>query len=195
MGLSIHYSGNIKDKEIIDQLIEEVSDVAKTLGWSSHVFNDDDIKGISFAPKKSEPVFLTFNREGKMISPLNIKHKEDYDKRYSDKDLIFTEHTKTQYAGIDGHIAIIDFLQHLSKKYLKNFKLTDEGYYWETSDKNLLRKQFSRYEAAMDIFSKVLKEIPRIPGEKIESLADRLERILREKFDEGKDEKLNFDNL
>lgn len=31
MGLSIHYSGYILKKEMLDSLIEEVSDVAKTL--------------------------------------------------------------------------------------------------------------------------------------------------------------------
>ena len=184
MGLSIHYSGEIISREMIDPLIEEVSDISKTLGWESHVFNDEDIKGVSFAPEKSEPVFLTFNPNGRMISPLNIMYQEGYDERDSNTDWIFTEHTKTQFAGIDAHIAIIDFLKHLSKKYLKDFKLSDEGYYWETGDKNLLRKQFSRYESAMDVFSEILKEIPRIPGEKTDSLADRLERILKEKFGE-----------
>ena len=185
MGLSIHYSGYILDREMLDSLIEEVSDVSKTLGWSSHVFNDKNIKGVSFAPEKSEPVFLTFNPDGRMISPLNIKYQEINDERDTDKDWIFTEHTKTQYAGIDAHIAIIDFLKHLSKKYLKDFKLTDEGYYWKTGDKNILMKQFSRYEAAMDVFSEVLKEVPAIPDETAESLAERLERILREKFGGG----------
>lgn len=182
MGLSIHYSGKIISIEMLDPLIEEVSDVAKTLGWSSHVFNDKEIKGVSFAPEKSEPVFLTFNIGGRLLSPINIMCQDIYDGVELDKELIFTTSTKTQFAGLEAHVAIIDFLKHLSKKYLKDFRLVDEGDYWETGDKNLLRKQFSRYEVAMDIFSDVLKEIPRIQGEKIESLADRLERILKERF-------------
>lgn len=38
MGLSIHYSGYILEKEMLDSLIEEVSDVAKTLGWKYSFF-------------------------------------------------------------------------------------------------------------------------------------------------------------
>ena len=72
MGLSIHYSGNIISREMIDSLIEEVSDISKTLGWQSHAFNDEDIKGGSFATEKSEPVFLTFNPDGRILSPFNI---------------------------------------------------------------------------------------------------------------------------
>ena len=36
----------------------------------------------------------------------------------------------------------------------------------------------------MDVFTEVLKEMPAIPGEKTDSLADRLERILKERFGE-----------
>lgn len=182
MGLSIHYSGNIRSREMIDLLIEEVSDVSKTLTWEFHVFNYDDIKGVSFAPKKSEPVFLTFNPDGKILWAFNIMCKDIYDDVTLKKEWIFTTSTKTQFAGIDAHIAIIDFLKHLSKKYLKNFMLIDEGNYWETGDKKVLAKQFSKYEAAMDLFCESLNGMSQIPGETGESLAERLERILRKKF-------------
>ena len=123
MGLSIHYSGCILKEEMLDSLIEEVSDVAKTLGWTTHIFNDKNIKGVSFAAEGSEPVFLTFNAEGRMLSPINIMCKEIYEDAQLDKDLLFTASTKTQFAGMAAHIAIIDLLKHLSKKYLKEFTL------------------------------------------------------------------------
>jgi len=191
MGLSIHYAGNITDKKMLDSLIEEVSDVSKTLGWTSHVFNDEDIKGVSFAPEKSEPVFLTFNPGGKILSPFNIICKEIYDDVTLKKEWIFTTSTKTQFAGIDAHIAIIDFLKHLSKKYLKDFTLIDEGNYWETGNKKVLREQFKKYNSALEAFSETLNEMPQIPGEKAESLADRLEKILKEKFGDDKFEENN----
>lgn len=182
MGLSIHYSGYILNKKMLDPLIEEVADVAKTLGWASHTFDDEDIKGVSFAPEGSEPVFLTFNNEGRMLSPISIICKDIYDNIELDKELMFTTSTKTQFAGMEAHIAIIDFLKHISKKYLKNFTMRDEGNYWETGDKKLLSEQFNMYEAAMDVFSEALKDIPTSPGENTESLVERLEKLLREKF-------------
>ncbi|MEO7046853.1 MAG: hypothetical protein ABI091_16240 [Ferruginibacter sp.] len=57
MGLSIHYSGYILNREMLDPLIEEVTDICKTLGWSTHSFNDEDIKGVSFAPKEASQFF------------------------------------------------------------------------------------------------------------------------------------------
>lgn len=98
------------------------------------------------------------------------------------EDILCTVSTKTQYAGEDAHIAIIKLLKHLSKKYLKEFALYDEGYYWETGDENILRKQFQNYQAAVDTFCEALKDFKSGTGETSESLADRLERFLKEKF-------------
>lgn len=36
MGLSIHYSGTIKDAEQIPQLVEEVQDVCTAFNWHYH---------------------------------------------------------------------------------------------------------------------------------------------------------------
>ena len=182
MGLSIHYSGYIFNKEMLDSLIDEVSEICKTLEWDSHVFEDDEIKGVSFAPKGSEPVFLTFNQGGRMLSPVSIIAKDIYDGVKFDKELMFTTSTKTQFAGIDAHIAIIRLLKHISKKYLRDFSLTDEGLYWETGDEKILQQQFDNYSAAMDIFCKEHQDFPAISGESHESIVDRLEKLLRKKF-------------
>lgn len=182
MGLSIHYSGYIFKKEMLDPLIDEVSEICKTLDWDSHVFEDDEIKGVSFAPKGSEPVFLTFNNAGRMLSPVSIIAKDIYDGVRFDKELMFTTSTKTQFAGIDAHISMIRLLKHLSKKYLRDFILKDEGSYWETGDEKILQQQFDNYNAAMDIFCKGLQDLPAISGESQESIVDRLEKLLRKRF-------------
>ena len=182
MGLSIHYSGYIRDKELIAPLIQEVRDIAETLDWSPQIIDDKEIKGIGFAPEGSEPVFLTFNHNGRLLSPVNILVKDIYDDIRLEKEMIFTASTKTQYAGPDAHIAIIKLLKHISAKYLDEFKLYDEGNYWETGDENILLNQFKNYNAAIDSFRKAIEELPPVPGETAASLADRLESILKEKF-------------
>ena len=182
MGLSIHYSGYILDKKMLDPLIEEVTDICKTLNWSTHTFDDDEIKGVSFAPEGSEGIYLTFNKDGRALSPINILAKDIYDDKLVPKELMFTANTKTQYAGADAHITIIKLLKYLSNKYLKDFTLTDEGYYWETGDEKILLKQFERYNAAIITFSETLKSLHAVPGEMPESLVDRIERLLKEKL-------------
>ncbi len=180
MGLSIHYSGYVINKAMIIPLIEEVEDIGKALNWSTHIIDDEEIKGISFAPKGSEPVLLFFNADGRIVSLANLVGQ--LIPEIDEETILFTASTKTQYAGADAHIAIIKFLKHLSKKYFRNFTLYDEGYYWETGDENILRKQFQNYQAAIDTFCESLKDFRSGSDETVESLADRLERFLKEKF-------------
>jgi hypothetical protein len=184
----IHYSGYIRDRKLIDPLIEEVKDITQILNWSPQTIDDEEIKGICFAPKGCEPVFLTFNPDGRLLSPVNILVKEIYDGVQFDKELIFTASTKTQYAGPDAHIAVIKLLKYISKKYLDKFELYDEGNYWETDDEEILLTQFKNYNAAIDLFCKSLEDLRAAPGESAESLADRIEKILKEKFG-GEDKK------
>ena len=182
MGLSIHYSGTILKADLIKTLTEEVVDICTDLGWEFHVIEDEEIRGVVFSPEKSEPVSLTFNQDGRLLSPQNIMAKDIYDGITLDKELIFTTSTKTQFAGIDAHIAVIKLLRYLSKKYIKDFILEDEGLYWETNDEKVLEDQFDQYNSALDIISDSLQNMTDVPGESLESLADRIERLLREKL-------------
>lgn len=182
MGISIHYSGAIRDQNMIFSLVEEVKDICKSLDWESHTFNYPEIKGVCFAPNKSEPVFLTFNNEGRMLSPLALDSINDHDDL--PKDLRYTTSTKTQFAGVWAHIAIIRLLKYLDKKYLKNFVVNDEGNYWETGDEKIAAEQFRKNTAAIDLFEEALKESPAFGDESVESLLRRLEKILKEKFED-----------
>ena len=186
MGLSIHYSGILRDKKLLAHLIEEVKEISETLDWTPHIIDDKDLKGIAFAPEGSEPVFLTFDHNNRLLSPMNILVKEIYDGVRFDKELMFTTSTKTQYAGPDAHIAIIKLLKHISAKYLESFTLSDEGNYWETGDEKILNAQFKKYEEALHFVQKSLQDFTAVPGETASSLAERIEKILKEKF--GKEE-------
>ena len=182
MGLSIHYSGVIKNVKDIDNLTNEVADICESLKWSYNIIDpkDDPIRGISFAPQECEPLFLTFLPDGRICSLVSFILKEMYPGEPFEPQ--YTVSTKTQYAGMDAHIAVIKLLKYLKEKYFSSFDLTDEGYYWETDDLDKLRSQFSAYEMAIEVVVSALENIEIIPGEPGESLADRIEKILQEKF-------------
>lgn len=186
MGLSIHYSGILRDKKLLGPLMEEVKEISETLDWTPHIIDDKGLKGIAFAPEGSEPVFLTFDHNNRSLSPMNILVKEIYDGVRFDKELMFTTSVKTQYAGPDAHIAIIKLLKHISAKYLESFTLSDEGNYWETGDEKILYAQFKKYEEALNFVQKSLQDFTAVPGETASSLAERIEKILKGKF--GKEE-------
>lgn len=181
MGLSIHYTGRIKHPDLTDSLVEEVSEICQELDWKNQIIRSDEIYGITFGPEACEPIFLTFDPEGRLLSPVNLMVKDIYE---DDKtgNLIFIASTKTQYAGPEAHIAIIKLLKYISKKYLKEFSVTDESYYWETGDEQLLFNQFKKYNNLLDMVANTLENLPVVESETPESLMDRIERILLERL-------------
>jgi hypothetical protein len=185
MGLSIHYNGYIRNMQLLDGLIEETADVCKNLDWHCQFIDNHELKGVLFAPNECEPIFLTFTPEGRLCSPVNLMMRDLYDKEGLDADLLYTTSTKTQFAGADAHKALIRLLRYLSKKYLSIFELSDEGCYWETDDDAVLQAQFARYNAALDMITGVLSTIDAVPGETPATLAERIERLLKQKMQGG----------
>lgn len=194
MGLSIHYWGKIKDYDLIDSLTAEVEDICKSLNWPYQVFNTKksklkpgetakkytphDVKGISFTPQESETAFLTFLPDATLCCPAKLIY---YNPDTNDL-MIEMVHTKTQFAGPDTHIAILKLFQYLKEKYFESFELNDEGYYWEKWDEKVLLSRFARYNFILDKVATALANVKLAPGESVESLADRIEDILKKKF-------------
>lgn len=185
MGLSIHYSGTIKDFARINELIAEVADICQSLNWTYHIIkepNAGQLNGICFSPEKCEPIFLTFLPGGRMCSPVNLMNRDLYEKNGLDAELVYTTSTKTQFAGPDAHIAIIKLLRYLKEKYFSVFELSDEGMYWETVDEKILLSQFAKYEFLLNAVAGALSEMEAIPGETPLSLTDRIEKMLKGKL-------------
>lgn len=184
MGLSIHYSGILKDPGLIPALIDEITDLTTSMSWGCYPLQSkrDKINGVYFAPVDCEPLFFTFNRKGELINPIYLEHQIEPANIIS---------VKTQYAGMDAHIAIIRLIKHLREKYFARFELTDEGQYWETNDEMTLKKQFDRYESILNMFAAALENMDRIPGETEDSLTDRIQKMLEEM--DGEEKNNNFE--
>jgi hypothetical protein len=193
MGLSIHYNGQINQPEKIAGLIAEITDICRDLNWTSQIIaepNADKLNGICFAPEGCEPIFLTFLPGGRMCSPVNLMCRDIYEENGEDGELLYTTSTKTQYAGFDAHVAIINLLRYLKEKYFSFFELSDEGLYWETNDKKVLQSQFDKYEFALNSFTAALSEMKAVPGESAMSLADRIEEMIKKKWGNDDDRKI-----
>lgn len=185
MGLSFHYRGVIKNKTDLPALIEEVETLAKTHDWEYFIFEtsfpqkeymnntEEDISGICFTPPKSETIDICFDANGRMSSLLHQQMWKNSDHPKA-KNYMYLLSVKTQSAGMHVHSIIIDFFRYISKKYLKDFELTDEGKYWETQDLQVLKKQFDKYNNIMDSFQLGLESTP---PESKENLIAYLERI------------------
>lgn len=185
MGLSIHYSGTIKNSDCIDELVTEVIDICESFNWNYHLIkepNADQLNGICFAAENCEPIFLTFLPGGRMCSPVNLMNRDIYEANGLDAESLYTTSTKTQFAGSDAHMAVIKLLRYLKEKYFTVFELNDEGMYWETLDKNVLLSQFAKYDFLLNAVADALSEMKPAEGETLLSLADRIEKRLNDKF-------------
>jgi hypothetical protein len=54
-----------------------------------------------------------------------------------DRDLYIQEFTKTQFAGIDCHLKVVDLLRAI-QPFFRELKVEDEGEFWETKDRAVL---------------------------------------------------------
>jgi hypothetical protein len=180
---------------LIEELVQETEDICTSMEWRYKIFtkerepaaanNNEPVKylpehveGISFSPPECEPVMLTFLPDGNMVSWVKLIY---YNHLTNDLAIEWI-HTKTQFAGPQVHIAVIKLLRYLSNKYLSFFELNDEGMYWETNDEKQLLEQFKKYNFILDAVTDALSNMKVIPGEKPQSLIDRIEEVLKKRF-------------
>lgn len=191
MGLSIHYQGYFKNAKDLPLMIEEVLTVAKANHWKYFIFENEfpnstftqkpdkeKLYGICVSPPECEMVSFSFLSNGKMcgVEKLQInKHVENIEE---DENLYYL-HTKTQYAGIEIHKKIILLFDYLSTTYFEQFKLYDEGQFWETRDEQLLTTIFNRYTNLTESFQSSLENTPITPGESPEDYVLRMAEFVQ----------------
>ena len=179
MGVSIHYSGQLKDAALLPLLVEELEDIGKILGWKSTCFlrnypnnqfellaSDNDY-GIMVSPPECEPVILVFDGEGYIYAPWLKQY-------FTDRFYIYNVSTKTQFAGADIHIVVVELMRHLNKKYLQNFTMIDETDYWETGNKATVVEKISFLGNKINSFAAALENTKIQEGETLEDFIKRM---------------------
>lgn len=180
MGITIHYKGKLNSPDLIDPFCEEMEDIARSMEWEYNRFDFDiskdeiPLKGLIIKPHKSvEPLQIMFDQSGNLRNSFLVKWLED------ENGSTFFNHIKTQFAPIDIHIAVIKLLKYLQQKYMENLEVWDEGNYWQTGNRELLKEKLEFLNAAMDRLEDVLNSIEFEKGSSAESVAEKIEEILK----------------
>jgi hypothetical protein len=186
MGLSIHYKGNFKPHASLEEMIHELEDIAKIHKWKYHIFekqfpekvftedtHDGKLYGMLFSPPECEPVCICFLSNGKMSGPVQLQFYGD-SKNKTEEEYLYWISVKTQFAGSQIHKLVIHLLKYVSKKYLSEFSLNDEGQYWETGDEKLLDETFGRYNFLLDAAMNAFENFPLMEKETMESYFERV---------------------
>jgi hypothetical protein len=188
VGLTLHYNGSFDRQASLEDMIEEVAEIAEIQEWPYDMFerkfppgkwdapHDGQVFGISVCPPHSEPLFLTFLSNGRMVNPIALQHF-GHSPDPKERGYIYHLWTKTQFAGMYVHQLVVHLLRYVEQKYLAELNVTDEGRYWETGEEQVLQQQFEKYNQAMDVTKHALNHIPRKAKEAPE---DYLERIIRQ---------------
>lgn len=197
MGLAIHYSGSFANQALLPEMISEVSEIAGVFGWKYTVFENEfpadvfgkesynplKIYGICVIPPESEPVWFTFLSNGRMSAP-HLLQLWGAEKDPERKEYLYMPWTKTQYAGIEQHIKVIQLFRYINLKYLSSFTMTDEGDYWETDDVERLKVKFAQYNFLVGSFGDALENSAIKVGESLEDFIKRIAGKVHEKFRE-----------
>lgn len=207
MGVTIAFKGKLKSSDLVDDLIEDVADICQTNNWSYDIMNsegpllsmppkityDEDaesgmfkgisiegklgLKGISFKPhNKSETIELFFDTEGVVRSVLSVIFRENLRVKYP---WIFV---KTQFAGIEAHIKVINLLLYLRKKYFNKMIIRDDGGYYPAKDIEKLTLRMDTINNAIATLNDVFEhsEFKGTPDEIMNQVQDALNRSLKD---------------
>lgn len=202
MGVTIHYRGKLKSTDLIATLIEEVEEICLTNDWNYQIhenntgvetesipettFLSDDydpdfgfenighstgLRGISFEPhEESESVSFLFDTEGVLRSIFSnvFRKKAKYTWCF----------VKTQFAGVDTHIRIINLMKYLKKKYFKKFEIHDDGGYFPDENIEELQSRMDYLNNAIatvhDVFEHINIDDSKNPDDFINDIKEAL---------------------
>ena len=185
MGLCFYYSGRFNPAVSISEMISEIEEVARANDWKYFIFErefpqggfttdyDQNIYGICFTPPECETVHFEFLSNGRMSNFFALENFGNSDDSL-DREILYYNGVKTQYAGPEIHMKLIKLFKYISQKYLLDFDLYDEGEYWKTEDESILRKNFSRNQFFIDGIKAAFDKIPKGEDETPEDYVKRV---------------------
>lgn len=134
MGVTVHFEGKLKNELSFDSLCKNAESFAKEMEWNYSFIAEQEVKlervkdeedWDYIGPVKGVEIFP---HEG--CDPFRLEF---------DKDLCIQEFTKTQFAPVQIHVLLIDFLRS-NQELFESVEIIDEGEFFETNDLDLLNK-------------------------------------------------------
>lgn len=168
MGVTIHYKGRLKNIEEVNQLVDELEEVARTNEWHYQIIDTlqdfvemieqvvpedleelelSHLRGIALGQPESEPIWMVFDEDGQLITPM-VAYIRHQDPEYY-KTLDFHAFTRTQSGGPEYHIKLVKLLKYLSSKYFDEWEVLDDGQYYVSGDEEKLKEQMLMIDRSM----------------------------------------------
>jgi hypothetical protein len=151
MGVTIHFEGQLTSEQAYQELVELASSIAKSEGWGTELIGSDEVTLLRVRDEKD------CDYTGPVKGIAVFLHDDCDPVRFEfDKDLYVQEFTKTQFAGPEYHLKVINLLRTVQPLF-RNLKVDDEGEFWDTGDRAVLQDHFETIEK---MIADMLKENP-----------------------------------
>jgi hypothetical protein len=139
MGVTIHYAGRLRKGSDLQEFLGQVEVLAKEQQWRIERLHNSpdhpDTGFVTYPNPECEPLQFEFDLKGRLSGWV-----------------------KTQFAGPQIHIEVIEFLRQV-KHLLGKFGVRDEGEYWATGCEDTLRKHFNTING---VIQEAVENNPRI---------------------------------
>jgi len=131
MGITIHYSGQLRDARMLGALIDSTREYSSRNNWGFALIPHaiDNLQGFVVHPHpECEPLEFRFGKRNR-----------------------FASFVKTQFAGPEIHIQVVRLLRAI-KPILGRLGVHDEGEYWETENEETLRWHINKVNELIESY-------------------------------------------
>ncbi len=143
MGITIHFSGRVADASRIPVAIEVARAAAERRGWATNPFANPQAT-LSRSSLEREWQY-TGPTQGVVITPHELC--EPFCVEF-DGDGVAQDYVKTQFAGVDTHIGVVEVLRELQPLF-ESLDVVDEGEYWDSGDRAHLTRLVESCDAQL----------------------------------------------
>ena len=135
MGVTIHYQGRLKSGDLLDDLAARLNTFAGKHEW---VVTPVDVEQVVlFRAIKGEVVEYRGPVKGFVVNAHEDCEPVSF---IFDSDWFMQEATKTQFCPTAVHVQVVDLLRAVADLF-DDFRVTDEGEYWETGTTEVLERK------------------------------------------------------
>jgi len=141
VGVTIHFEGQLLGDDKYAAVLQEVAELAVNRGWPFREINEARMALNRVVDERSVDYL------GPVTGIEVLPHRRSDPLRFEfDSNLFMQQYCKTQFAGSEAHIEVIELLRKVAPLFDK-FDVFDEGEYWESGDRSILQGNLDTVEA------------------------------------------------
>src|SRR5437867_1784153 len=133
MGVTIHFKGQLRDEGAYLRLVSAATSFATERCWLNEPIESDETTLLRVTDDEQN-----WNYCGPVKGIVLYPHEDcDPVRLEFDNDLYVQEYTKTQFAGVQTHLQVLELLRVITP-FFHSLRVDDEGEYWKTADVSIL---------------------------------------------------------